>query len=439
MVYTYLVEYSKFRKLCNVAWHIRLLSESNVWQSLVAHGPAVTEICEDEKVNSKRFLMSPSIVRAASRRTLLSATVRHVCLNAGYHSSRVLLSKVAAEEASPINKIAEGFSKLRTTVLQTTPLRHVTKDDSVPFTGEAATWNQAIREAQSLVKEGDSEPIIDPAKLVGKDLWELKGNIAKLLGSGHPFLNTVAKHYFSADGKHIRPLLVLLMAQATSIAPKKSDKRIGSVDYQSIDTPISHGLKNITTSDVFDQQRHYTPSVTNQGCTILPTQRRLAEITEMIHTASLLHDDVIDASETRRNLPSANASFGNKMAVLAGDFLLARASLALARLRNAECIELMATCIANLVEGEFMQLKNTQEDGKDQRKMSTFDYYMEKTYMKTGSLIAQSCKSSAVLGGCTTEVNDIAYKFGRNIGLAFQVSKKKEIVCTGAFCAELLC
>lgn len=86
-----------------------------------------------------------------------------------------------------------------------------------------------------------------------------------------------------------------------------------------------------------------------------------------------------------------------------------------------------------------MQLKNTQEDGKDQRKMSTFDYYMEKTYMKTGSLIAQSCKSSAVLGGCTTEVNDIAYKFGRNIGLAFQVSKKKEIVCTGAFCAELLC
>ncbi|KAL1935684.1 hypothetical protein VTP01DRAFT_4824, partial [Rhizomucor pusillus] len=343
--------------------------------------------------------MSTSIVRAASRRTLLSATVRHVCLNAGYHSSRVLLSKAAAEEASPINKIAEGFSKLRTTVLQTTPLRHVTKDDSVPFTGEAATWNQAIREAQSLVKEGDSEPIIDPAKLVGKDLWELKGNIAKLLGSGHPFLNTVAKHYFSADGKHIRPLLVLLMAQATSIAPKKSDKRIGSVDYQSIDTPISHGLKNITTSDV----------------------RRLAEITEMIHTASLLHDDVIDASETRRNLPSANASFGNKMAVLAGDFLLARASLALARLRNAECIELMATCIANLVEGEFMQLKNTQEDGKDQRKMSTFDYYMEKTYMKTGSLIAQSCKSSAVLGGCTTEVNDIAYKFGRNIGLAFQL------------------
>lgn len=179
-------------------------------------------------------------------------------------------------------------------------------------------------------------------------------------------------------------------------------------------------MKNITASDVFDQETHYTPSVTHQGCTILPTQRRLAEITEMIHTASLLHDDVIDASETRRNLPSANASFGNKMAVLGGDFLLARSSIALARLRNAECTELMATCIANLVEGEFMQLKNTRgENGV--RTKSTFDYYIEKTYMKTGSLIAQSCKSSAVLGGCTKEVTDIAFEFGRNLGIAFQV------------------
>ncbi|KAI9310377.1 isoprenoid synthase domain-containing protein [Dichotomocladium elegans] len=271
------------------------------------------------------------------------------------------------------------------------------------FTGEASTWNQAVWEARNLVESdkeavtvgGTTNPplrIIDPAKLVGRDLWDLKGNIAKLLGSGHPFLNKVTKHYFSADGKHVRPLLVLLIAQATSIADKN---------------PSS-------------PQIHYTPSITHQGCVILPTQRRLAEITEMIHTASLLHDDVIDASETRRNLPSANASFGNKMAVLGGDFLLARASLALARLRDPECIELMATCIANLVEGEFMQLKNTRDENGVRNK-STFDYYIEKTYMKTGSLIAQSCKSSAVLGGCTTEVVDIAFEFGRNIGIAFQL------------------
>ncbi|KAL0083702.1 Solanesyl pyrophosphate synthase [Phycomyces blakesleeanus] len=326
------------------------------------------------------------------------------------------------KEISPLGKLAQGINAIRSTVL-TSSLKQALKSPQkpVPFTGEAATWNQAIREAQSLV-ETETERMIDPAQLVGRDLWELKGNIGKLLGSGHPFLDTVAKHYFSGEGKYVRPLLVLLVAQATSIAPKQPEW-VHSQDYQSIDTPISHNLENITSKDTFDRGIHYTPSMTNQGCSILPTQRRLAEISEMIHTASLLHDDVIDASETRRNLPSANASFGNKMAVLGGDFLLARASIALARLRNAECTELMATCIANLVEGEFMQLKNTQ-DGKtagEKGKRNTFDYYMEKTYMKTGSLIAQSCKASAVLGGSTHEVSDIVYNFGRHLGLAFQL------------------
>ncbi|KAI7886239.1 solanesyl pyrophosphate synthase [Lichtheimia hyalospora FSU 10163] len=348
-------------------------------------------------------------------------------------------SKVAAEPKqqettyiSPLGKIAEGFNAIQSTII---PSSNAATKSHPPFTGEAATWNQAVHEAQSIVEEGQqniakvsSSPLIDPTKLVGRDLFDIKENIIKLLESGDTFLNTVARHYFNADGKHIRPLLVLLIAQATSIAPKKSTPSLSSnsvtqqqpIDYQFIDMPISHGLENTITDDAFDKKTHYTPSVTHQGCMILPTQRRLAEITEMIHTASLLHDDVIDASETRRNLPSANASFGNKMAVLGGDFLLARSSLALARLRNAECTEFMATCIANLVEGEFMQLKNTRgENGV--RTKSTFDYYLEKTYMKTGSLIAQSCKSSAALGGCTKEVVDIAFEFGRNLGIAFQL------------------
>ncbi|CEP10497.1 hypothetical protein [Parasitella parasitica] len=322
-------------------------------------------------------------------------------------------------DTSAFEKIAHGLNSFKTTVLGAPPLRRITKPVDTPFTGEAANWNQALSEAQSLVKESDDR-IIDPAKLVGDDLKEIKANISKLLGSGHPFLNTVARHYFSGEGKHVRPLLVLLIAQATSIADKKSPT--SNFDYKSIDTPISHGLKNITTNDVFDHKLHYTPSVTDQGCVILPTQRRLAEISEMIHTASLLHDDVIDASMTRRSLPSANASFGNKMAVLGGDFLLARASLALARLRNPECIEAMTTCIANLVEGEFMQMRNTKEGESGKvKKLSTFDHYMVKTYMKTGSLIAQSCKSSAILGGSTKEVATIAYDFGKNLGLAFQL------------------
>lgn len=138
----------------------------------------------------------------------------------------------------------------------------------------------------------------------------------------------------------------------------------------------------------------------------------------MIHTASLLHDDVIDVSLTRRSKPSANAEFGNKMAILAGDFLLARASLALARLRSVQVVELLATVIANLVEGEFMQLKNGASGGSA---ASKFDYYLEKTYLKTASLIAKSCKACAILGGCENQVADICYTYGRNVGMAFQL------------------
>ncbi|KAG2181829.1 hypothetical protein INT44_008645, partial [Umbelopsis vinacea] len=357
----------------------------------------------------------------------LKNNYRTVLVGQRYLHQTASNSKAATEAkeefGSPFGKIAQQFNVLRSTIFNSSALLELTKpaEDTLPFTGKASTWSQAVLEAKGLVIDKSNDRIIDPVKLVGRDMWELKGNIGKLLGSQHPLLNTIAKHYFSADGKHIRPLLVLLMAQATSIAPKRHAVAVEE-HYEIIDTPISSGLKNITSSNTFQEDMHYTPYVTIEGCSILPTQRRLAEISEMIHTASLLHDDVIDESESRRNLPSANASFGNKMAVLAGDFLLARSSLALARLRNAECIELMATCIANLVEGEFMQLKNTQSDAdSDRPNTSTFDYYMDKTYMKTGSLIAQSCKSSAVLGGCTKEVCNIAFDYGKNLGLAFQL------------------
>ncbi|RUS14640.1 isoprenoid synthase domain-containing protein, partial [Endogone sp. FLAS-F59071] len=317
-----------------------------------------------------------------------------------------------------------GLNNLRTTLWSISPIAAVnegSESEPIPFTGKANSWTQAVQEAQGLVVEdGPDQKIIDPIKLVGRDLFDLQDNIVGLLGSDHPLLNTISKYYFSAEGKHIRPLLVLLIAQATSITPKQYVVGF-SDEYEIIDTPISPMLPRNTGVASIDAATLYTPSVTTQGCTILPTQRRLAEITEMIHTASLLHDDVIDASEARRGQPSANANFGNKMAILAGDFLLARASVSLARLRNPEVIELLATVIANLVEGEFMQLKNTQEGKNGEApKMTTFEYYMEKTYMKTASLIAKSCMASAVLGGSTREVTELAYAYGRNFGLAFQ-------------------
>jgi hexaprenyl-diphosphate synthase len=110
------------------------------------------------------------------------------------------------------------------------------------------------------------------------------------------------------------------------------------------------------------------------------------------------------------------------MAVLAGDFLLSRASVALARLRDAEVTELLATVIANLVEGEFMQLKNTASDEKNPVwTEETISYYLQKTYLKTASLISKSCRAAAILGSSDAPTVEAAYSYGKNLGLAFQL------------------
>lgn len=267
---------------------------------------------------------------------------------------------------------------------------------------------------------------VDPLRIVAKELKFLTNNIQSLLGSGHPMLDTVAKYYTNSEGKHIRPLLVLLMSRATALTPK--GPRQPSISRSpTVDDPISppRVLSDINPSTLSNgafSDSSFDPAYTGENSDILPSQRRLAEITELIHTASLLHDDVIDNSTSRRSSPSANISFGNKMAVLAGDFLLGRASVALARLRDAEVIELLATVIANLVEGEFMQLKNTALDETNPVwTEDTLSYYLQKTYLKSASLISKSCRATALLGQNSAEVVEAAYSYGRNLGLAFQL------------------
>ncbi len=247
---------------------------------------------------------------------------------------------------------------------------------------------------------------IDPLRSVAKEMKFMTSNIRQLLGSGHPMLDTVSKYYTQSEGKYIRPMLVLLMSQATALLPKRPRKWLH--EPGDIDTPL-------TAPGVLSDANPTSPltALTEDGSvddSVLPSQRRLAEITELIHTASLLHDDVIDISVSRRGNPSANISFGNKMAVLAGDFLLGRASVALARLRDPEVTELLATVIANLVEGEFMQLKNTALDEKHPIwHDDTVSYYLQKTYLKSASLISKSCRAAALLGEHPSEVVEAAY------------------------------
>ena len=267
---------------------------------------------------------------------------------------------------------------------------------------------------------------VDPLRSVAKELKFLNKNMQQLLGSGHPILDTVAKYYTQSEGKHIRPLIVLLMSRATARSPKLS-RQPSPVSATTINDSISPSaiLSDVNPSSPASNPLSATSldsAYASDDSQILPSQRRLAEITELIHTASLLHDDVIDSSTSRRSAPSVNVEFGNKMAVLAGDFLLGRASVALARLRDPEVVELLATVIANLVEGEFMQLKNTALDEKNPVwTEEALSYYLQKTYLKTASLISKSCRAAALLGQNVPEAVEAAYCYGRNIGLAFQL------------------
>lgn len=113
----------------------------------------------------------------------------------------------------------------------------------------------------------------------------------------------------------------------------------------------------------------------------------------MIHTASLVHDDVIDKANLRRGQLTVNARWGNRQAVLAGDFILARATKLLCTIGDPEVISTMASIVEDLVKGELMQLSTPIDSDPNDR----FQNYLLKSFYKTASLFANSCKSVAVL------------------------------------------
>mmetsp|Transcript_11746 Transcript_11746/g.15245 ORF Transcript_11746/g.15245 Transcript_11746/m.15245 type:complete len:487 (-) Transcript_11746:135-1595(-) len=256
---------------------------------------------------------------------------------------------------------------------------------------------------------------VDPFALVDEDVKKLNFNIKDLLGSDHPVLSTVANYFFSQEGgKKIRPMLVILFARAAD-AHVLEEKRIQARnDAEALQRlKDSRHAANVSTDDL-ESLKDSVVEV-EKDALIEQRQLRLAEITEMIHTASLLHDDVIDVADTRRGVKSVNQMFGNKLAILAGDFLLARASVCLARLRSLEVVEVLSTVIEHLVKGEVMQMKS------DMKGPEAFEYYLRKNYYKTGSLIANSVLASTMLGNHSSEVQEIAFEYGDAIGQAFQL------------------
>lgn len=318
----------------------------------------------------------------------------------------------------PLARACRYLTRSQTSCLHRPQRHRCLATPSIGPRSHYSTFDAAVAEATAIVEE-EAPLITDPLSLVRDEMLGLTANIHSLLGSADLDLDKIAKYYIRDDGaKRLRPLLVLLVAKAI---PRSSrpDHLHGHEDV-----PISpREVLNDANPSARPAEPHASASSSSltsaDGMSaISPSQCRLAEITEMIHAASLLHDDVIDNSDTRRGAPSAHVAFSSpKMAILCGDFMLGRASVALARLRHPEVTELLATVIANLVEGEFMQLKNEISKGFDH----TLEYYLQKTYLKTASLVAKSCRASALLGGASQADADAAYLFGKNLGLGFQV------------------
>ncbi|KAM9308114.1 LOW QUALITY PROTEIN: all trans-polyprenyl-diphosphate synthase PDSS1-like [Gastrophryne carolinensis] len=262
-------------------------------------------------------------------------------------------------------KTLDHHRKILSTVLRFSSLTH-------PMT---QSWRPQSRLLHS------SCVTIDPFKLRSSDLKHLYDDIRKELFMSTQELRDMCEYYFDGKGKALRPMIVILMAVACNA--------------------------------------HH-----NNSREVQPAQRAISVFAEMMHTATLVHDDVIDGSDLRRGKKTINQIWGENKAALAGDFLVSVALMALARVRNLAVISVTFPIIEDLVRGEFLQLGSKNENER-------FSHYLEKTFKKTASLIANSCKAVSILACPDPKVHEIAYQYGRNVGMAFQlIDDVLDFTCT---------
>ncbi|MEO6138220.1 MAG: polyprenyl synthetase family protein, partial [Luteimonas sp.] len=199
------------------------------------------------------------------------------------------------------------------------------------------------------------------------------------LASDVALINQVAEYIISAGGKRLRPMLLLLAARAVSPhhAPGTHDPAM----------PASDG-------DV----------------------RQLAAVIEFIHTATLLHDDVVDESDLRRGRNTANAVWGNAASVLVGDFLYSRSFQLMVELERAEVMRILADTTNQIAEGEVLQLLHVRNPDTDEVA------YLRVIDRKTAVLFAAATRLGGLLGGADAATCDALHAYGLNLGYAFQIS-----------------
>ena len=200
---------------------------------------------------------------------------------------------------------------------------------------------------------------------VADDFNRVNQLIIQRLSSDVPLVEKIAHYIIESGGKRLRPLLVLLSSQALG----------------------------------YNRDEHL----------------KLAAVIEFLHTATLLHDDVVDTSDLRRGRSTANARWGNAPSVLVGDFLYARAFEMMVELKSLAIMEVLSHATAVIAEGEVMQLTNVKNPDL------TEDQYMQVIFKKTAMLFEAAAHTGALLAGATPEQEQALSSYGKHLGLAFQL------------------
>lgn len=289
-----------------------------------------------------------------------------------------------------------------------------------------------LRDFKGLGGKKKIEELPDPFKMVEHELKPFADSISELVSSDQPILSMAAKHFFEKrHGKRFRPTIVQLVGKAVAAStPEKiqlvdeSEAKLNGeskINDESEDSGTDRvggvsGWEWSGASEIKVKGGVITSSNHN-GSEVWRKQAQLGQIVEMIHVASLIHDDVLDEADTRRGGEAVHKLYSNKVAVLAGDYLLARASVLLARLENTAVVQIMATALESLVAGEIMQLKSSPDS------LLEMETYLRKSYYKTASLICYACRSTAMLGGHAygSTVATACEEFGFHLGIAFQI------------------
>lgn len=141
---------------------------------------------------------------------------------------------------------------------------------------------------------------------------------------------------------------------------------------------------------------------------------RLGAVVEIIHTATLVHDDIIDEAKTRRGRPAANTQWGNSKCVLAGDWLYMQAFKIAVQERNFRILDTLIELTQQMVEGELLQMEKLGQ-------LITLDQHLDLIYRKTACLFSVCMRLGAILGGATPEQEEALGQYGRNLGMAFQI------------------